>query len=136
MARLACQGEERLSQVEVIWTNMGWAKSYIRDQICLGYREGPASLGKIFELLATEGTDPIPTKLALVKRVGQEEGQSFPAMLETSALVSNSPDILFLWIKRSFKGLEAVISCTQKARLLDPNPLGPLAWEDKVLLVW
>ena len=50
---------------------------------------------KICELLATEGTDPVPTKPARVKRVGQDEGQSFPAMQETSAPVSNSPDILF-----------------------------------------
>ena len=50
---------------------------------------------KICELLATEGTDPIPTRAALVKRVGQDEGQSFQAMQEMSALVSNSPDILF-----------------------------------------
>ena len=50
---------------------------------------------KICELLATEGTDPILTKLALVKRVSQDEGQSFLAMQEMSAPVSNSPDILF-----------------------------------------
>ena len=80
---------------------------------------------KICELLATEGTDPIPTKPALAKRVGQDEGQSFPAMQKTSAPVSNNPDILFPWIKRSFKGLEAVISCTQKARSLDPMLRGP-----------
>ena len=50
---------------------------------------------KICEPLAPEGTDPIPTRPALVKRVGQDEGQSFPAMQETSAPVSDSPDILF-----------------------------------------
>ena len=50
---------------------------------------------KICELLATEGTDPTPTRPVLVKRAGQDEGQSFPAMQETSAPVSNSPDILF-----------------------------------------
>ena len=50
---------------------------------------------KICELLATEGTDPIPTRPALVKRVSQDEGQSFLAMQEMSAPVSNSPDILF-----------------------------------------
>ena len=50
---------------------------------------------KICELLATEGIDSIPTKPALVRHVGQDEGQSFPAMQETSAPVSYSPDILF-----------------------------------------
>ena len=50
---------------------------------------------KICEPLATEGTDPIPTRQALVKCVGQDKGQSFPVMQETSAPVSNSPDILF-----------------------------------------
>ena len=49
----------------------------------------------ICELLATEGTDSIPTRAALVKRVGQDEGQSFQAMQEMSAPVSNSPGILF-----------------------------------------
>ena len=82
---------------------------------------------KICELLATECPDPIPTKPALVRHVSQDEGQSFPAMRETSVPVSNSPDILFPRIKRSFKGLEAVVSYNQKARSLDPNLLGPLA---------
>ena len=91
---------------------------------------------KICELLTTEGTDPIPARPALVNHVSQDESQSFPAMQETSAPVSKSPAILFPWIKTSFKGLEAVISCTQKARSLDPNPLGPLAWEVKVFPVW
>ena len=45
--------------------------------------------------------------------------------------MSNSPNILFSWIKRSFKGLGAVISCTPKARSLNPNTLWLLAWEVK-----
>ena len=86
---------------------------------------------KICELLATEGNDTVPTKPALVKCVSQDKGQSFPAIQEKSSPVSNSPDLLFPWIKRSFKSLEAVISCTQKARSLDPNAPCPIAWEVK-----
>ena len=50
---------------------------------------------KICDLLATEGTDPISTKQALVKRFSQDKDQSFLARQEMSAPVSNSPDILF-----------------------------------------
>ena len=59
------------------------------------YAHFPSDHVKISELLATEGTDPIPTKQALVKRVSQDKDQSFPARQEISAPVSNSPDILF-----------------------------------------